>query len=341
MMEKEIDICIPFYNTHLNYFKECMNSIIKQTNKNFNLILLNDGSTNKDIDEYIKNEILNKDLGFDVYYYTQENIGLFKSRVALLKYTVSKYVYYLDSDDILFENAIDIMIKQIYHNIFNFNEPEIISFDYITRQDNLNNSKVNIMREKYNNTFVGFVEGNENVFRTYLKTIKGYDNTMWSRIYKRDFLLKLYNETYKSVVNIEIKITTSEDLLHTFMIFSCANSYLSIDKPIIEYNINEVRHDGARIKTPQEYLDYVYIINKFNEIDFKSKFPDDILELIEFRINKVFLKSRLKYEINRLLEDENTCDEIEEYFNSTISKLIPYNWKIVDKKLITDDENIL
>ena len=94
MEAKEIDICICFYNTPLNYFKECLDSIINQTNKNFNLILLNDGSTNIDIEEYLNNEILNKNFGFDIFYHKQKNKQLFFSRIEILKFTVSKYVYF-------------------------------------------------------------------------------------------------------------------------------------------------------------------------------------------------------------------------------------------------------
>ena len=334
MKAKEIDICIPFYNTNLEYFKNCLNSIINQTNKNFNLILLNDGSTNKELEEYLNNEILNKELGFEVFYYKQINIGLFNSRLELLKYTKSNYIFYMDSDDILFENSINIMIKNIYHNIFNYNEPEIISFDYITAKYE-NENIISIGREKYKNIFVGFIEGNDKIFKKYLETIRGYDVTIWSKIYKRDLLLRVYNEKYNFLNNIKIKIKSCEDIMHSFMIFSCANTYLSIDKTLIKYTINANRH--IINKSISEQFDYYNIVKKLKQIDYD--YSNDIIELIKYRLGLFDLISKAR--IKNLLKNEKTCDEIIEYFNSELYKYLPKKWKIVDKKLITDNENIL
>ena len=115
MEAKEIDICICFYNTPLNYFKECLDSIINQTNKNFNLILLNDGSTNIDIEEYLNNEILNKNFGFDIFYHKQKNKQLFFSRIEILKFTVSKYVYFFDFQSFNISSNVLIPLFSLFH----------------------------------------------------------------------------------------------------------------------------------------------------------------------------------------------------------------------------------
>ena len=117
MEAKELDICITFYNTDLEMFKNTIESVLNQKNKNFNLILLNDGSTNKKLDSYVK-KLISETHDIDIEYHTRENKGCMYGRVELAGYSVSPYLFFLDSDDILYENATDIMIKNIHKNIF-------------------------------------------------------------------------------------------------------------------------------------------------------------------------------------------------------------------------------
>ena len=54
--QPKISIIIPVYNTS-KYLKKCLNSVINQTYKNYNVIIVNDGSTDNSLDiikEYIK-----------------------------------------------------------------------------------------------------------------------------------------------------------------------------------------------------------------------------------------------------------------------------------------------
>ena len=103
----KISVIIPVYNT-AKYLKKCLDSVINQTINDFEIICVNDGSTDGSLE--ILNEYEQKDSRIKVI--SQENKGLAAARNTGLKYVTAPYVYFLDSDDYiestLFEYAINI-----------------------------------------------------------------------------------------------------------------------------------------------------------------------------------------------------------------------------------------
>ena len=97
MSEKEnpkISVIIPVYNTE-EYLKECLDSVINQTLKDIEIILIDDGSTDnsgKFCDEYAE-----KDTRIKVIH--QENQGLGRVRNKGLKIAKGEYIGFVDSDD--------------------------------------------------------------------------------------------------------------------------------------------------------------------------------------------------------------------------------------------------
>ena len=93
-MVTAISVIIPVYNVE-NYLRECLDSVINQSLDNFEIICVNDGSTDKSRD--ILSEYKNKDKRISIL--DKENGGLSSARNAGLKAAVGKYVFFLDSDD--------------------------------------------------------------------------------------------------------------------------------------------------------------------------------------------------------------------------------------------------
>lgn len=91
-MEK-ISIIIPVYNVE-DFVKRCIESILNQTYQNFELILINDGSTDNSLN--IINEYKNNK---KVKIYTQKNHGAAYTRNFGLKKSTGRYVTFIDSDD--------------------------------------------------------------------------------------------------------------------------------------------------------------------------------------------------------------------------------------------------
>lgn len=103
-----ISIIIPIYNAEI-YLEECINSILKQTYQNFELILVDDGSTDKSweiIDLYVKN--FGKIKGI-----RKENGGANSARKKGLESAVGKFVMFVDADDYLDKTICDKLIRII------------------------------------------------------------------------------------------------------------------------------------------------------------------------------------------------------------------------------------
>lgn len=104
-METLISIIIPVYNVE-KYLQDCVDSVRKQTYKNLEIILIDDGSTDnsgKMCDEYKK-----QDARIKVFH--KSNGGLSDARNLGLEKATGQYVYFLDSDDILPQCAIEILL---------------------------------------------------------------------------------------------------------------------------------------------------------------------------------------------------------------------------------------
>ena len=336
MKAKEIDICICFCNTPLNYFKECINSIIKQTNKNFNLILLNDGSTNTDIEDYLNNEILNKNFGFDIFYHKQKNKQLFFSRIEILKFTVSEYIYFFDSDDILKPDAIDNMIKAINKNVFEY-KPDVISFE----ADCIKNGKIthNFIRVHH----YGLITNSEydyNILNFFFNNYNGWDRVMWNKIFNASFLKKIYFEVYNDLSE-KNSFFAREDNIHNILIFMYANSFLDIERNIITYRLDEDRHQEIdnknRIIFQMNYINnLVKIIRNKKIIKNKSNEYKKILyENLYTYINREI--AVCNYLINRYSFKDYVKNYICNMKNININPSIKFN----NEKLIFEDKNIL
>ncbi len=90
-----LTIIVPAYNVE-NYIEQCLNSLINQTDKDFQVILVDDGST--DNTARICRKYESESNGW-IKYIHQENQGLGAARNAGLKYVDTPYVSFLDSDD--------------------------------------------------------------------------------------------------------------------------------------------------------------------------------------------------------------------------------------------------
>lgn len=95
-------VIIPVYNTGA-YVGECIESVYRQTQKEIEVIAINDGSTDNSYDILLKMREQHPDL----IVLSQENHGLGYTRNVGLKRAKGKYVYFLDSDDYILEDLLD------------------------------------------------------------------------------------------------------------------------------------------------------------------------------------------------------------------------------------------
>lgn len=114
-----ISVVLPVYNVEA-YLEECLESLINQEYKVFELIAVNDGSTDnslKILEDY-------KDKFENMLIISQENRGLSEARNTGMKYIKGKYTYFLDSDDFIIPSTFLNLVKKAEEN-----QLDLIKFD--------------------------------------------------------------------------------------------------------------------------------------------------------------------------------------------------------------------
>lgn len=106
MINKLVSIIIPIYNTE-QYLCDCIDSILNQTYENIELILVNDGSTDNSL-QLCKRYITNN----KVVVFNKSNGGVSSARNKGLELAKGDYIIFVDSDDILPYNAVDILVNE-------------------------------------------------------------------------------------------------------------------------------------------------------------------------------------------------------------------------------------
>lgn len=94
-----VSIIIPIYNVE-KYLERCLNSIENQTFRDFEVIMVDDGSS--DSSGKIAQDFANRDSRFMLY--TNENLGTSETRNFAIRHSSGKYISFIDSDDYIAPN---------------------------------------------------------------------------------------------------------------------------------------------------------------------------------------------------------------------------------------------
>lgn len=159
----KVSIIVPVYNVE-KYIEKCLNSLVNQTLKDIEIIIINDGSSDssqKIIDEYSKKYN-------NIKVFIQENKGQAAARNFGLEKANGKYITYVDSDDFIELN----MIERLY-NVIEKNNYDIVISDII-KEENQNKF---IFKNYWNIK----KETNKNFMTSHLGPV--------ARLYKRQFLI--------------------------------------------------------------------------------------------------------------------------------------------------------
>ncbi len=112
MVEKQanpkVSVLIPLYNQE-RYFKACIKSVCSQTYKNLEIIVVNDGSTDRS--PQIAQEWANRDSR--VVLINKQNEGAPKARYDAYKKATGDFIFTLDSDDYIPKNSIELLVEHI------------------------------------------------------------------------------------------------------------------------------------------------------------------------------------------------------------------------------------
>lgn len=170
--EELISIIVPVYNVE-KWLSRCVNSILGQTYTNFELILVNDGST--DSSYKICKDYLKKDNRIKLI--DKKNGGLSEARNFGISNAKGKYIIFIDSDDYINKNYIAILYKAIVTN-----NSDIAICEYNEVAENGDFLKEVSLNEPENENVV---TGKE-VIRYLLKNNGTANIVAWNKIYKRE-----------------------------------------------------------------------------------------------------------------------------------------------------------
>ena len=120
----DISIIVPAYNAE-KYIGKCLDSLIKQTKKELEFIIVNDGSTDK------TEEIVKSYKDKRIKYFKNKNQGIGKTRNFGIEKSNSKYIMFLDSDDYLEKTSCEKMFNKAENNNL-----DLVICDFYKEYDN-------------------------------------------------------------------------------------------------------------------------------------------------------------------------------------------------------------
>lgn len=204
----KISIIIAAYNIE-DYIERCMSSVVNQTYSNLDIVVVNDGSTDNTLN--IINSFSENDVRINVI--NQSNKGLLASRKIGFNHSQGDYILFIDGDDWLEEDAIEIM----YNAMVNDN-CDIIQCKYYKRYDN--------------GKTVKFIEKNRGIIDPD-RLIEGVllcdiNHNVWTKLIRKDYIIE--NNIY-----FMDNITFGEDLAFTFELFKSRPKVKIIDDALYNY----------------------------------------------------------------------------------------------------------
>lgn len=249
-------IIIPVYNSEKYIFK-CLDSLINQTYDNLDIVVVNDGSSDNSL-EICKNfEKSDK----RVRVFNQENKGVSVARNRGIEEAMGDFIVFVDSDDWIENNTIEIVNNEIENNNIDMVMYGIMTSGKKNKGDNL------LITQKYNEELSKMI-------------ISESLNAPVNKIYNLK-ILKEFNIRFKE------KIDIAEDLLFNYDYFIHINSILIVNKDLY-HCCTDNKQSLTRKYTTNKY-EQLMEVNEIIEKDILQNNRMKLLKSIKYiRIKNIF-----------------------------------------------------
>ncbi|MDD3414636.1 MAG: glycosyltransferase family 2 protein [Lachnospiraceae bacterium] len=211
MQEDKVSIIIPAYNAE-NYISECIGSLVSQTYKNIEIIVVSD-TASKDRTPEIVDSIANTDSRIVVVRQHGKKQG--EARNGGLDVSTGHYIIFLDADDWLEPECCEVTVNEIVQS-----NAEIVFFDYIKEY-----GKKSVPRFAYKEQRLEYTLDNKEFFIYDMKTI-----TPWGKLFLKDCI---GNERFDE------NTRESEDVEFNFRIYGKVRKAVYIHKILQHYRVLE------------------------------------------------------------------------------------------------------
>lgn len=270
-MNIRLSVIIPAYNQEDN-IEKCIKSVMSQEIKELEIIVINDGSTDKTKDIILKLVQIDK----RIILINKKNGGLTSARNTGLERAKGNYIIHLDGDDYIEKNAYKKMLIFAEKNNL---DGVICDFylDYIENKDK--NKKISI-------DFISKKEKEILESSIYLKNLFQWNSVapaVWNKMIKKDI--------YKNFkINFPQNIFLGEDLCTTVkLIFNC-RKLGKINEPLINY-VQHRNQGSSNLKISENILDLFKVYDIIRSYFEKNDLDRRYLSLInESEINGVYVK---------------------------------------------------
>lgn len=261
-----ISIIIPVYNSK-EYIEKAIESCLKQEYQNFEIIIIDDGST-----DGLSEKILKKKSSRICYFY-QENSGPGYARNLGLKYARGDFIFFLDADDELEKDALISLHVNIFKHDFIIGKSKRVFIDKYEKV-----YKEEIWKEKI-----------------YKKSLDKYDlvldTTSTNKLYKLDFLLnnKLLFES-----------GSHEDIIFVLKLFESSNNFKFLDKVIYSWNVRDKVDSRSSLLTVETLKERIDVVQRGIEYTNDERLKKVLIQnALEHDIQR-YVNSVLKYNIDEL-----------------------------------------
>lgn len=249
-------VVIPVFNSE-KYLRQCLESVLNQTYQEFEVIIIDDGST--DASPKVLDEFASSDSRVKVHHL--ENRGVTKARQMGVSLAKGDYILFVDSDDTINPN----LLLEVNGAITKFPDVEMVRFKckMINDRPGFDHELYNDYNSEYNVQYSG------------LDAIK-----MWTNPDKRYEIFWLYviKKEQLSIIQISPNFKSSGDYAIVPIIIANCQKVMMIDYIGYNYtcdNHDSITHSSGYEREKQRTLNfigaYMYLISNMRQIEKKKK----------------------------------------------------------------------
>ena len=271
---KKVSIIVPVYNVE-KYISECITSLIEQTYENIEIIIINDGSTDKS--KEICQELKEKDER--IIFITKHNSGVSDTRNIGISKSTGDYIVFVDSDDYIDKHYIEEMVKGM-------KEEEFIDMAVCNYVELYKNVLLHGGSNLTDNLIITNKEAINDIYK--LKSFGGY---LWNKIFKNDIIRK-YNIRFNKEIHM------CEDMLFILTYLSECNHIKRIPKELYFYRMRK----SSMIWNKDE-IKYKTLYNAYNQM-YKIIYKNDVkMDYFYYMVlNSIFSNNLKLVNIQRYLQ---------------------------------------